>query len=272
MAFETDLLEYGDLFDGSKEVDAKVEALKTEAREEMARIEEMGGAISAIESSYMKQKLVESNAKRLEGIEHGEQTLVGVNKFQQSEPSPLAAGEDSGILTVDPAVETEAVEKIKAWRAGRDANAVEAALADLRAAAEKGSNIMEPSIACAKVGVTTGEWGQVLRDVFGEYRAPTGVGKAALATNEELSSVRHAVDAVSDRLGRRLKILVGKPGLDGHSNGAEPDRGSGKGLWNGGGLSGHSIDPGTDCQHSSRRRGPCGWPVHSVWFSSGIGG
>nr|WP_321446327.1 protein meaA [uncultured Cohaesibacter sp.] len=221
MAFETDLLEYGDLFDGSREVEAKVEALKAEAREEMVRIQEMGGAISAIESSYMKQKLVESNAKRLEGIERGDQTLVGVNKFQQSEPSPLSSGDGGSILTVDPAVEQEAVENIKAWRENRDNDAVEAALAALRDAAASGTNIMDPSIACAKAGVTTGEWGQVLRSVFGEYRAPTGVGKAALASNEELASVREKVDAVSKTLGRRLKILVGKPGLDGHSNGAE---------------------------------------------------
>jgi (2R)-ethylmalonyl-CoA mutase len=181
----------------------------------------MGGAISAIESSYMKQKLVESNAKRLEGIETGDQTLVGVNKFNQTEPSPLSGGEDSGILTVDPQVEVEAVDKIKAWRAQRDNGAVEATLAALRQAAEAGENIMEPSIACAKAGVTTGEWGQVLRDVFGEYRAPTGVGKAARVDGDDLSEVRDAVNATSDKLGRRLKILVGKPGLDGHSNGAE---------------------------------------------------
>ncbi|SNZ21550.1 protein meaA [Cohaesibacter gelatinilyticus] len=221
MAFESDLLEYGDIFDGSKEIDAKVEALKAEAKAEMARIEEMGGAISAIESSYMKQKLVESNAKRLEGIETGDQTLVGVNKFNQTEPSPLSGGEDSGILTVDPQVEGQAVDKIKAWRAQRDNSAVEATLAALRQAAEAGENIMEPSIACAKAGVTTGEWGQVLRDVFGEYRAPTGVGKAARVNGDDLSDVRDAVNATSDKLGRRLKILVGKPGLDGHSNGAE---------------------------------------------------
>ena len=221
MAFESDLLEYGDIFDGSSVIDAKVEALKAEAKEEMARIEEMGGAISAIESSYMKQKLVESNAKRLEGIETGDQVLVGVNKFQPSEPSPLASGEDSGILTVDPAVEAEAVEKLKAWREARDDDAVKASLDALREAAQSGSNIMEPSIVCAKAGVTTGEWGQVLRDVFGEYRAPTGVGKSAQVDGGELSEVRDAVSDASDKLGRRLKILVGKPGLDGHSNGAE---------------------------------------------------
>nr|WP_096176247.1 protein meaA [Cohaesibacter sp. ES.047] len=221
MAFETDLLEFGDIFDGSKEIDAKVEALKKEARAEMERIEEMGGAIPAIESSYMKQKLVEANAKRFEGIEGGEQILVGVNKYVESEPSPLATGEDNGILTVDPQVEEQAVVRIKAWREARDDAAVKAALDDLRTAAKTGANVMEPSIVCAKAGVTTGEWGQVLRDVFGEYRAPTGVGKAARSDGEELDDVRAAVNAASETLGRRLKILVGKPGLDGHSNGAE---------------------------------------------------
>ena len=221
MAYETDLLEYGDLFDGSSVIDAKVKALKAEAREEMVRIEEMGGAISAIESSYMKQKLVESNAKRLERIESGEQILVGVNKYLESEPSPLSSGKDSGILTVDPAVEEEAVAKIKAWREERDDLAVEDALTALREAAKAGANIMEPSISCAKAGVTTGEWAAVLRDVFGEYRAPTGVGKSARMEGDDVSEVREAVNKASAALGRRLKILVGKPGLDGHSNGAE---------------------------------------------------
>ena len=221
MAFESDLLEYGDIFDGSEVIESKVRALKAEAREEMVRIEEMGGAVSAIESSYMKQKLVESNAKRLEGIETGGQILVGVNRFEQSEPSPLASGEDSGILKVDASVEEEAVEKIREWREARDDAAVKASLEALKEAAQSGANIMEPSIACAKAGVTTGEWGQVLRDVFGEYRAPTGVGKAARVDGDDLADVRAAVNDASDRLGRRLKILVGKPGLDGHSNGAE---------------------------------------------------
>ena len=206
---------------GHPRFDAKVKALKAEAREEMVRIEEMGGAISAIESSYMKQKLVESNTKRLEGIESGEQVLVGVNRYQESELSPLSSGEDSGILTVDPAVEEEAINKIKAWREARDDLAVEDALTALREAAEAGANIMEPSISCAKAGVTTGEWAAVLRDVFGEYRAPTGVGKSARMEGDDVSDVREAVNKASETLGRRLKILVGKPGLDGHSNGAE---------------------------------------------------
>ncbi len=179
VAYETDLLEYADIFDGSRVIEAKVEELKNEAREELARIEAMGGAIAAVEASYMKQRLVESNAARLRKIEDGEQTVVGVNKFLETEPSPLSGGTDGGIQTVPEGVEREQIEALKAWRAARDANAVQAALASLRAAAQEGRNIMEPSIACAKAGVTTGEWGDTLRQIFGEYRAPTGVSRAA---------------------------------------------------------------------------------------------
>ncbi|MHC5655533.1 protein meaA [Stappia sp.] len=221
LAYETDLLEFGDIFDGSEAITAKVEELKGAAREELARIAEMGGAVAAVETSYMKQALVAANADRLAAIEAGDQVVVGVNRFTESEPSPLSAGEDGGILTVPEHVEEEAVENLKTWRAERDAGAVEAAIAALRQAASEGSNIMEPSIAAAKAGVTTGEWGAALREVFGEYRAPTGVGKAARADAGELEPVRAAVAAVSRKLGRRLKFLVGKPGLDGHSNGAE---------------------------------------------------
>lgn len=221
MAFETDLLEHGDIFDGSTVMTAKVEGLKAQAREELARIEAMGGAVAAVESGYMKRALVESNTRRLAAIEAGEQTVVGVNRFKETEPSPLAAGADGGILTVPEHVEAEAVEAVKAWRAARDQVAVDAALADLRQAAAEGRNIMEPSIAAAKAGVTTGEWGRTLRTVFGEYRAPTGVGAAASASAGEIEAVRARVDAVSSAMGRRLKFLVGKPGLDGHSNGAE---------------------------------------------------
>ncbi|WP_075216230.1 protein meaA [Mongoliimonas terrestris] len=221
MAFETDLLEHGDIFDGSTVMTAKVEALKAEAREELDRIHAMGGAVAAVESGYMKRALVESNTRRLAAIESGDQVVVGVNKYTETEPSPLAAGADGGILTVPEHVEAEAIEAVKAWRAGRDAKAVEAALEALRSAAAEGRNIMEPSIAAAKAGVTTGEWGRTLRQVFGEYRAPTGVGAAASASAGEIEAVRASVDAVSDALGRRLKFLVGKPGLDGHSNGAE---------------------------------------------------
>ncbi len=219
VAYETDLLEYGDLFDGSPVIDEKVRALIDEARAELARIDEMGGAVAAID--YMKGRLVESNTARLKGIETGEQIVVGVNKFTESEPSPLAEGADGGILTVSESVELEAVQRLKEWRAQRDTGAAEAALADLRAAASDGRNIMDPSIACAKAGVTTGEWGTALREAFGEYRAPTGVGRAMRADGAGLEEARAAVEAASAQLGRRLKLLVGKPGLDGHSNGAE---------------------------------------------------
>jgi (2R)-ethylmalonyl-CoA mutase len=222
VAFETDLLEYADIFDGSRVIDTKVEELKREAREELARIEAMGGAIAAVESSYMKQRLVESNAARLQKIEGGDQTVVGVNKFVETEPSPLSGGEGGAILTVPEWVEREQIESLKAWRAARNANAVQAALAALRAAAQEGRNIMEASIACAKAGVTTGEWGDTLRQVFGEYRAPTGVSRAAAqGGGGGIAGVRADVDRVSTKLGRRVKFLVGKPGLDGHSNGAE---------------------------------------------------
>ncbi|MBL8572211.1 MAG: protein meaA [Hyphomicrobiaceae bacterium] len=220
LAYETDLLEYEDLFDGSTVVAGKVAALIAEARAEIDRIEAMGGAIAAVETSYMKQALVESNTRRLEAIEQGEQIVVGVNKWIETEPSPLTTGEGS-ILTVDPAVEVEQIERLKAWRSARDQKATASAIAELRAAAQEGRNIMEPSIAAAKAGVTTGEWGNCLREVFGEYRAPTGVGRAARDAAGDLAPVRVAVDAVSKKLGRRLKFLVGKPGLDGHSNGAE---------------------------------------------------
>ncbi len=221
MAYETDLLEYGDIFDGSTEITRKVEELKAEARDELARIEEMGGAVAAVESSYMKQKLVESNTARLRDIEAGDQVVVGVNKWTESEPSPLAQGADGGILTIPDWVEQEQIERLQQWRADRDQAACDAAVADLKSAAQEGRNIMEPSIAAAKAGVTTGEWGTALREVFGEYRAPTGVGKAANVDATGLNEVRETVDAVSDKLGRRVKFLVGKPGLDGHSNGAE---------------------------------------------------
>lgn len=221
MAYETDLLEYADIFDGSVEIDRKVEALKAEARDELARIEEMGGAVAAVESSYMKQKLVESNTARLRDIELGDQVVVGVNRWTESEPSPLAAGADGGILTIPDWVEKEQIERLQQWRADRDQAACDAALQNLREAAQEERNIMEPSIQCAKAGVTTGEWGNLLRDVFGEYRAPTGVGKAANLDASGLDEVRATVNAVSDKLGRRIKFLVGKPGLDGHSNGAE---------------------------------------------------
>jgi (2R)-ethylmalonyl-CoA mutase len=220
VAFETDLLEYGDIFDGSKEIAARVEALKQEALAEMGRIADMGGAVAAIEAAYMKQRLVESNLKRLAAIESGEQTVVGVNAYTEGAPSPLGGGQES-ILTVDDSVERGQIERLNAWRATRDQAAVKAALAELVAATKEDRNVMPASIDCAKAGVTTGEWTEALRGVFGEYRAPTGVARAAGVTDGRLEATRREVDAVSRRLGRRIKMLVGKPGLDGHSNGAE---------------------------------------------------
>jgi len=222
VAYETDLLEFGDIFDGSAVIEAKVEALKREARAELGRIEGMGGAIAAVESSYMKQQLVDANAARLRAIETGEQVVVGVNRWTDAEPSPLGgSGAEGSILTVPEWVENEQIEALQAWRAARDGAAVASTLAGLRAAAAEGRNIMEPSIACAKAGVTTGEWCETLREVFGEYRAPTGVGKARTASSERIEEIRKEVERVSAKLGRRVKFLVGKPGLDGHSNGAE---------------------------------------------------
>ncbi|MCP4330263.1 MAG: protein meaA [Alphaproteobacteria bacterium] len=221
VAYETDLLEYGDIFDGAPAIEDKVAELKREARAELDHILEMGGAIACVGSGYMKQRLVESNARRLAAIEAGEQVVVGVNAFTESAQSPLTADGDGGFLTIDPAAEAEQVAGLEAWRAARDQAAAAAALADLEAAARDGRNIMEPSIACAHAGVTTGEWSEALRRVFGEYRAPTGVGRATAVGGDELAPVRQRVAQVSDRLGRRIKMLVGKPGLDGHSNGAE---------------------------------------------------
>ncbi|PIV76397.1 MAG: protein meaA [Rhodobacteraceae bacterium CG17_big_fil_post_rev_8_21_14_2_50_65_11] len=218
MAYETDLLEYGDLFDGNPVVDAKVEALKEGARAELANLESMGGAIAAID--YMKGRLVDSNADRLTRIERGETVVVGVNRFTEGEPSPLM-GEDGGIMVVDPKVEAEQVARLDAWRDARDDAAVKTALEALRRAARAGDNIMPASIAAAKVGVTTGEWAGVMRQVHGEYRGPTGVSRAVSNKTEGLEDIRDAVEAVSQKLGRRLKFLIGKPGLDGHSNGAE---------------------------------------------------
>ncbi|MGA7012142.1 MAG: protein meaA [Pseudolabrys sp.] len=220
LAYETDLLDYGDIFDGSGEIARKVDDLKHQAREELKRIEEMGGAVAAVDTGYLKQQLVESNTVRLEAIERGEQIVVGVNKYLESEPSPLAGAANS-ILTVSDDAERNQLDRIKAWRASRDKAAVAEALKELKNAARGGANIMPASIACAKAGVTTGEWGWALREAFGEYRAPTGVGRAMRNDVTGLDDVRADVDRVSRKLGRRLTFLVGKPGLDGHSNGAE---------------------------------------------------
>jgi (2R)-ethylmalonyl-CoA mutase len=219
LAYETDLLEYEDLFDGSHVVEAKVAELSKGALEQLALIDGMGGAASAID--YMKTQLVGSNAKRVRSVETGDMTVVGVNRWTDTEVSPLSAGEGN-IETVDPRLEAGVVERIKAWRAARDDGAVRAALADLQAAAKSGRNIMEPSIVAAKAGVTTGEWSGALREVFGEYRGPTGVA-IVVSTNEaeDVEAVKAEVERVSEVLGRTLTYLVGKPGLDGHSNGAE---------------------------------------------------
>jgi ethylmalonyl-CoA mutase len=220
LAYETDLLEYGDLFDGSKVMDSKVEDLKREAKEELKRIEDMGGAIEAVETGYMKQQLVASASARFEAIERAEQVVVGVNKYVETEPSPLTGGIDA-IMTVSAEAERDQIARLETWRAQRDNAKVKAALAELKRAATGRINIMPASIECAKAGVTTGEWGWTLRQAFGEYRAPTGVGEAMRNDVEGLDDLRGEVDRVSRKLGRRLTFLVGKPGLDGHSNGAE---------------------------------------------------
>lgn len=219
LAFETDLLEYEDLFDGSHVIEEKTSALKNVARAELAKIDEMGGAVEAV--GYMKESLVDSHSERVRGIESGHLKVVGVNAFTQTEQSPLGAGNDA-IQTVDPMVERQQVEALRKWRTGRDSAAVEQALSDLRAAAASGANIMEPSIASAKAGVTSGEWGAVLREVFGEYRGPTGVAIVVDSNGDEaIEATKSRVEAVSARLGRDLTYVLGKPGLDGHSNGAE---------------------------------------------------
>jgi ethylmalonyl-CoA mutase len=222
VAYETDLLDYGDIFDGSGEIERKVGSLKSEILSELDRIRQLGGAVAAVESGYMKQRLVESNARRMAAIEGGEQIVVGVNRFAESAPSPLVETGGAGFLVPEKAAEEEQRARLAAWRAARDGKAAEAALQALARAAGEGSNIMPPSIACTRAGVTTGEWAATLRRVYGEYRAPTGIAQAAAARGaSDLATLRRRVGEVSERLGRRLKLLVGKPGLDGHSSGAE---------------------------------------------------
>jgi (2R)-ethylmalonyl-CoA mutase len=218
VAYETDLLEYADIFEGSKVIDRKVEELKEQARAELAKLDEMGGAVAAID--YMKEALIASNAARVAAIERGDQVLVGVNRYIETEPSPLDSGAE-GILTVPETVEIEQIAALQSWRQQRDEAAVRRALRDLKEAASEGRNIMPPSIAAAKAGVTTGEWGGILREVFGEYRAPTGIGAKHAIDEERLREVKELVAQVSGKLGRTLTFVVGKPGLDGHSNGAE---------------------------------------------------
>jgi (2R)-ethylmalonyl-CoA mutase len=220
LAHETDLLEYPDIFEGSKVMDGLVAELAEGAREEMQRVADLGGALEAVD--YMKSSLVESHRARWRRIESGELTVVGMNRFTSTEASPLTADADGGILVVDPEVEAQQRAAVKRWRQSRDQGAVDAALAELaRVARDHDENIMPPTIAAARAGATTGEWSQTLREAFGEYRAPTGVGEAVAVTSGEIAELREEVERVSEALGRRLKFLVGKPGLDGHSNGAE---------------------------------------------------
>jgi (2R)-ethylmalonyl-CoA mutase len=223
LAYETDLLEYEDLFDGSPVVRAKVDDLLAGARAEIDRVQAMGGAVAAVETGYMKSQLVGSLAERRRRIEATEDVVVGVNRFDTTEPSPLQAEGAGSIETVDAAVEKHAVEAIRAWRADRDDAAVQASLDRLRADAKTEVNLVPATMECAKAGVTTGEWAGALREVFGEYRAPTGVSAAAAAgeAGAAISAVREKVREAGDRIGERLRFLVGKPGLDGHSNGAE---------------------------------------------------
>jgi (2R)-ethylmalonyl-CoA mutase len=220
-AFETDMLEYGDIFDGSKVIEEKVNQLKVQIREEMDRIAKLGGAATQEALEYMKERLVASNAARVEAIERGDEIRVGVNAYQETEVSPLTAG-TGHFMTVDESAEAVQIARLKAWRAARDNRKVEAALAALERAACEDTNLMPVSIECAKVGVTTGEWAHRLRRVFGEYRAPTGVAATGPSRNDErIGALRESVDVASKKLGRRLTFLVAKPGLDGHSNGAE---------------------------------------------------
>jgi ethylmalonyl-CoA mutase len=225
LAFETDLLQFDDIFNGSKVIEQHTRDLIDQAWAEVEEVQRRGGAVEAVENGYIKQRLVESNAERLRAIEAGEQVVVGVNKYTETEPSPLTTSLDEAILTVKPEVERQQIEALQRWREKRDAKAVEKALSDIKKAAASDENIMAASIAAAHAGVTTGEWGFALRDVFGEYRAPTGVSGARTTTangsSEHITRLRGELDRLEKALGRRPKFLVGKPGLDGHSNGAE---------------------------------------------------
>ena len=226
LAYETDLLEFGDLFEGSPVIEAKTQEIADAGRAEMARIEALGGIVAAVEQGTLKAALVEANAARLAAIESGQRVVIGVNAFTEAEPSPLVAGGgDGGFLTVDPQEETRQIERLEAWRSGRRIGEVAPALSQLQTAAKEGANIMPPSIVCAQAGVTTGEWAAALRDIYGDYRAPTGLAGAAAPRGEDgrerLAALRARAAEVGARLGGRIKLLVGKPGLDGHSNGAE---------------------------------------------------
>ncbi|MEQ6900128.1 protein meaA [Nocardioides sp. YIM 152588] len=223
LAFESDLLEYDDIFDGSHVIEAKVAELVAGAKAEIDRVQAMGGAIAAVDSGYMKQELVSSHAARRARIEGGEEVIVGVNRFETTEQSPLTADLDGAIMVADPEAEKAALASVEAWKAQRDQAEVDAALARLADDAKTGANLMTATLAAARAGATTGEWAAALRGVFGEFRAPTGVGGAVgvAEAGAELTAVRERVKATGEELGGRLRLLVGKPGLDGHSNGAE---------------------------------------------------
>ncbi|MFD4251625.1 protein meaA [Amycolatopsis thermoflava] len=222
LAYETDLLEYEDIFAGSHVIESKVDEIVAGARAEIEQVQDLGGAVAAVESGYMKSQLVASLAEYRRDVESGGRVIVGVNKFDTTEPSPLQAEGAKAIETVDPAVEKHAVAALEEWRQQRDQAAVDAALARLREVAKTSENLFDATLACAAAGVTTGEWAGALREEFGEYRAPTGVSAAAMSGDAaELSRVRDRVRATGEELGEKLRILVGKPGLDGHSNGAE---------------------------------------------------
>ena len=262
VAYETDLLEYGDIFDGSVEIDRKVEELKDQARAELAKLQGKGGAVAAID--YMKEALIASNAARVEAIEKGEQVLVGVNAYTETEESPLSASGIEGIMTVPESVEIGQVAALQAWRQQRDDKRVRQALVDLKAAAAEGRNIMPPSIEAAKAGVTTGEWGQILREVFGEYRAPTGINAKHQVDRARLEDVRRMVEQTSGKLGRTLTFVVGKPGLDGHSNGAEQIAVRATDVGMDVVYDGIRLTPARDRRAGQAGTGPCGRPVDPV--------
>ena len=218
LAYETDLLEFDDIFDGNKNIDKKVNELKNGAKKTIAQIDKMGGALSAIE--FMKTELVKANTERLRSIENGNKTIVGVNKFKETDASPLT-NSTNNFLFINPETQKKQINILQSWKQNRDEKEVKNALSTLEKAARKGKNIIRPSIEAAKAGVTTGEWGSLMRSIHGEYRAPTGISSAISNNTTGLESIKEEVDKVSRKLGRRLKLMIGKPGLDGHSNGAE---------------------------------------------------
>jgi (2R)-ethylmalonyl-CoA mutase len=222
LAYETDLLEYEDIFDGSAVIEAKVNELMAAARAEIARIDDMGGVVAAIDAGYLKSQLVASHAMHRRNIESGARTVVGVNAFTETEASPLTASITDAIIHVDPVVEQEAVASLNAWRTARDEVNAKSATQALIAAAKTNDNLMIPTLECARAGVTTGEWSDALRSVFGQFRAPTGLANVPVGGGSSaLAAVRDCVKVTEQELSQRLRLLIGKPGLDGHSNGAE---------------------------------------------------